>query len=118
MILLLSVQPDMFFFLSDEKDIRDVYTVVRKLQAKYYQLGVFFGLPCDKLENIKLSCNQELDKALIETLKLWLRQEHDTKKHGLPSWRILVQTVSMVDALLASEIAAMHPKGIHNIFDS
>ena len=100
-----------FFLLSEEKDICDVYKVVQKLQAKYYQLGAVLGLPLNKLESIKVSYNQELDKALIETLKLWLRQEYDTKTHGCPSWRILVQAVSMFDALLASEIADDHPKG-------
>ena len=73
---------------------------------------MFLGLPSDKLAKIKVSCSQELDKALIETLMLWLRQQYDTKQHGSPTWHTLVKAISMMDTLLASQIAAEHPKGM------
>lgn len=52
-----------------------------------------------------------MDKALIDTIKLWLQQEYDTEKHDLPTWHTLVKAISMIDHSLASEIAAEHPKG-------
>ena len=43
----------------------------------------------------------------------WILRDYDTKKHGLPSWKTLLKTISIVDQPLFEKLAKEHQvKGI------
>ena len=45
-------------------------------------------------------------------VQVWLKQNYDTEKNGLPTWRKLVEAVDKLgECALAKDIAAEHPKG-------
>ena len=59
--------------------------------------------------------------ALEDVLLLWLNQEYDVKKHGPPTWRMLVEAVGKKGGgdnhELAKQIAENHPAGSNYIFE-
>ena len=52
--------------------------------------------------------SQDLNQALIQTILLWLRQEHNVVKDGYPTWKRLVQAVKEINPALARTIALNH----------
>ena len=52
------------------------------------------GLPLRELDIIRKSFCQDIDKAFDETLLVWLRHRYDTSRHGLPTWKRLVEAVN------------------------
>ena len=53
--------------------------------------------------------------GLEDVLLLWLKQKYDEKKHGPPTWRMLVEAVNSKSGgdnqELAKQIALNHPAG-------
>ena len=82
-----------------------------KISSRYYELGIALRLPLDKLDTVE-SDESRSARALAAVLRIWLRQNYDTKKHGPPTWRKLVEAVDKSgDRALAKAIAAEHSKG-------
>ena len=73
------------------------------------------------LRKIRGEHSSESD-ALEDVLLLWLNQEYDVKKHGAPTWRMLVEAVDKKSGgdnhELAKQIASNHPAGRGIILDS
>ena len=90
----------------------DVYLRVKSsISSQYYDFGIALGIPPDVLNNIK----EEPNRALSNVLQVWLKQNYNTDKHGLPTWRKLVEAVDNPaggnNHALAKAIASEHPIG-------
>ena len=89
-------------------ELEDWNTVViecRPLAAKWRDLSIYLGLSCDVIDNIKGSDNYH---CWSEALKNWIKQNYNTKKYGVPSWRSLLRTVAKVDKLQFKNLARQH----------
>ena len=98
-----------------ESDLNDVLREVIKLNASYYSLGGALGLLPAELNAIKSRYDQDLKQALNEVILAWLRQNYDTERYRLPTWRRLVEAVDNPaggdNHALAKTIASSHPAG-------
>ena len=74
-----------------EDDFCDVYQELITIKARYYELGIMLGLRPGDLVAIRKG--NDIDLAFSEILLMWLRQNYDVHKHGLPTWRNLVKAV-------------------------
>ena len=100
----------MALFISGINDIKDVRQEVVGIKSTYYQFGIALGLPVGELDSIRRAFHQVIDQAFDEVLLLWLRQRYDVQRHGLPTWRRLVEAVDSPngggDSALAMNIAS------------
>ena len=78
----------------------------KSLAAKWEELSIYLGLSFEVTDNIKGSGDNH--HCWSETLKHWIKQNYNTEKFGLPSWRSLLTAVAKVDKLLFKELAAKH----------
>ena len=101
--------------MTGESDLNDVVREVIKLNASYNSLGGALGLLPADLNAIKSRYDQDLKQALNEVILAWLRQNYDTKRYGLPTWRRLVEAVDNPaggdNHALAKTIASSHTAG-------
>lgn len=95
-------------YIAEDDDFHDIYRKLKHLKAHYFQLGIHLGLPVSQLESIAVENVQDLNQALIQTILLWLRQEHNVVKDGYPTWKRLVQAVKEINPALARTIALNH----------
>jgi hypothetical protein len=87
------------------------------MESKYYNLGRSLNLKIADLRKIRDEQSSESD-ALEDVLLLWLNKKYDEKKHGPPTWRMLVEAVNKKTGgdnhELAKQIVLNHPAGINN----
>ena len=89
----------------------NVLEAVLPIKSDYFSLGQCLGLPIAVLESIR-KAESDAERALYETLKLWLQQKYDTEIFGPPTWRMLVEAVDKEAGgntnELAKKIASNH----------
>ena len=99
-------------FTIDEDNLQEVKEAVIKLAAKACSLGLALGLKASDLDNIR-SRYSDPDEILTEVLQRWLKQTHNVKTYGYPSWRSLAKAVNKPaggrDHALAKKLATTHP---------
>ena len=87
---------------------------IQPVKSRYYNLGQSLNLEIADLQKIRDERPSESD-ALKDVLLLWLNQKYDKKKHGPPTWRMLVEAVNNEsdedNDELAKQIALNHPAG-------
>ena len=85
-----------------------------KISNRYYQLGMALRLTSAVLNTVKTD-ESNSTRALSGVLEEWLKQNYNTKMHGEPTWRKLVEAVDNPaggnDHALAKAIAAEHRIG-------
>lgn len=96
-------------FVDDEEYANIVFKAIRKKAAKYPEVGRGFGLAPDKMESIRENNPGNNSGALQDVITTWVRQDFNTERFGLPSWRKVVEVISRFDNLLAKKIAKDHP---------
>ena len=98
----------------DEDDLSTIIEEILPLESRYYNLGRSLNLKITDLRKIRDEYPSDSD-ALEDVLLLWLNQKYDKKKHGPPTWRMLVEAVSKESGgdnhELAKQIALNHPAG-------
>ena len=99
---------------ADSKDLRGVLDYLGSKQGKCYDIGSALGLSEDWLEKIRSECPSDNNtKALRTIIYDWLKKKYDTKQHGPPTWKALVEAVESSlggdDPELAERIAKDHP---------
>ena len=97
------------FIIEDEEDANTVFMTIKKKAAKYAEIGRGFGLAPSTIESIRDNHPRDNSGALQDVITTWIRQEHNTKKFGLPSWQKVVEAIGEVDKSLARKIAKDHP---------
>ena len=99
----------------DEDDLSDIIEEILPIVSKYYSLGRSLNLKIVELRKIRDKNPSESD-ALEDVLLLWLNREYDVKKHGPPTWKVLVEAVNKKSGgdnhELAKQIASKHPVDI------
>ena len=101
-----------FPFVSAEDDLRDVREEVISIKTTYFELGIELGISPGNLETIRRE-SKSIDQACSKMLLVWLRQDYNVAKHGLPTWQRLVKAVDSPaggsNSALAKKIAKKHP---------
>ena len=98
-----------FFNLCHTIGVDDWNIVViecKSLSAKWEQLSIYLGLSFEVTDNIKGSGDNY--HCWSEALKYWIRQNYNTQKFGVPSWRSLLKAVAKVDKLTFKNLVAEH----------
>ena len=82
------------------------------MAAKYHGIGMSLGLSANELETIRHKFYYDPKLAMGEVISTWLRQSYDVERHGLPSWRRVVEAVDSgaggCNYVLAKKIASKH----------
>ena len=90
----------------------DVVDEVIDLAPKWKSLGLALRLKTAELDAISSKNHTDPTECLKDMLLTWLQQRYDTKKYGLPSWRMLCQAISKPaggnNPALARKIAGCH----------
>ena len=98
----------------DESDLFKIIEEIQPIESRYYNLGRALNLKIADLRKIRDEHSSESD-SLEDVLLLWLNQKYDKKKHGPPTWRMLVEAVNSKSGggnqELAKQIALNHPAG-------
>ena len=88
---------------------------VIEIRSSYYALGCFLGIRSGDMDAIQHDNPRDAKQALNCVLVIWLSQEYRVEKHGLPTWRKLVEAVDDEAGgnkhALAKRIAKQHPTG-------
>lgn len=94
--------------LAEEDDWNGVILECSSLAAKWDQLSGYLGLSMGTIETIIKSHPYDTSGCWNEALKLWIKQNYNTEKYGVPSWRTLLKAIAMVDKLLFKKLADNH----------
>ena len=105
----------------DEDNLSNIIEEIHPIESRYYNLGRSLNLKIADLRKIRDEHPSDSD-GLEDVLLLWLNQKDDEKKHGPPTWRMLVEAVSKETGgdnhELAKQIAVNHPAGSTIIYNS
>ena len=90
--------------LLGELQLRNLILQTKKVEYKWFELGIALGVPIVKLERIYDKHNDSPVKALIRVYRYWLAD-----KNGLmPTWMKLVIALQKIDEYSLSTIIANH----------
>ena len=91
-----------------------VFDVVLPVSAKWSMICCSLGLRASLVDTIEMDHPRDVSRCLFQGLKQWILKNYDTTKHGLPSWRRLVEAVDDSSGghnhALALEIAEKHKR--------
>ena len=92
--------------------MHNVLEEVSTLKSSYYSLGVALGIHVSELDAVRSQCSHDVQQALTEVLKLWLRKNYSTSNTTPPTWQGLVTAVASPSGGnnrgLAMDIASHH----------
>ena len=98
--------------LLGELELRNLILQTKKVEYKWFELGIALGVPVEKLERIYDKHNDSPVKALIRVYRYWLAD-----KNGLmPTWMKLVIALQKIDEYSISTIVANHVVSFHYYF--
>lgn len=78
------------------------------LAGQWRKLGSFLGLDPSSLAIIRENHPHDQTGCYSETISQWIKQNYNTSRYGMPSWRTLLRAVAMVDKLLFQKLAIKH----------
>ena len=93
----------------------DVLEAVLPIKSVYFAFGRSLRLRPADLRSIEEKYPNESDteRALSDTLELWLQKKYNVERFGHATWRMLVEAVNQKtggnNQKLAKEIASNHP---------
>ena len=91
------------FYIGDLQ-LRNLILQTKKVEHKWFELGVTLGVPIDKLERIHDKHYDSPIKALIRVYRYWL-----SNKNGLmPTWKKLVIALQKIDEYGLSNSVSKH----------
>ena len=82
---------DVCMSFTAEEHLRDIFDEVVSIKYMYWQLGLELGLPPGELNSLRMTSNNDTNRALTDMLLFWLKQCHGA---GTPTWRRLVEAVN------------------------
>ena len=89
----------------------DVKSELLPVAARWKDIGLSLRLALNQLNVIERD-NKNAEDCLTKTLELWLKQDYDTNRWGLPSWNLLATAVGDHvggnDCALAKKITQRH----------
>ena len=94
-------------------DLFNIESEVLYISPQWKKFGGALNIDEKILRKIAAEKNEKTEECLHETLHEFLKMNYDTKAHGRPSWRLIVQALAHRnggnDKELALEIAGNHP---------
>ena len=81
---------------------------VDTLAAVWDKFALKLHLKYDDIEIIKKDNPGDSRACLTKSMSQWLKENYNTARFGVPSWRTLVTAVQDIDMALAHEIADTH----------
>ena len=69
---------------------------------------MILGLSCIDIETIEKDNPLNVSTCLSKALEYWVKQNYNTEKFGLPSWRTLLRAVAQVNKGLFRRLASGH----------
>ena len=101
-----------FFISLVEDDFFSVYDEVLDLAPNWMGVGLVLGLCHADLKEISTTNSESPRNCLKEALILWLKQEYDIDRNGLPTWKKLVEVaadpIAGENPTLAATLARNH----------
>ena len=91
-----------------EDDWNTIIKECSSLAANWEHLSGFLGLTISLIDVIKGTPPFTVVGCWNEALKHWIKQNYNTGRYGVPSWRTLLEGVARVDMLLFKKLAAEH----------
>ena len=89
-------------------DFRLVWEKASVLSGRWTFIGIMLGLSPDKINEIKVDTKAACD-CLWKVFDCWLKKDYDYKSHGVPTLRMLCNSIKSnsggADPALADEIA-------------
>ena len=85
---------------------------VDTLAADWDKFALELHLKYDTIKVIKKDNPGDSRACLTEAMSQWLKENYNTARFGVPSWRTLVTAVQAIDMALAHKIADTH-RGMH-----
>lgn len=100
----------MHTLLADQDDANLVYHALEELSSDYLKIGISFGLPPHRVKEIEQNHPRDAGAVLLDVVVLWVKQEYNVKKFGVPCWRRVVKAaIDVKNILVAKKIADNHP---------
>ena len=97
---------------SAEEDIHDILDEVVGLTGRWRNVCLALKLLPSDATAIASSCHDRPEDCLTAVLEKWLKKCYNTRKHGPPSWQMLVAAVANStggdNPALAKRIAESH----------
>ena len=89
---------------------------VDTLAAVWDKFALKLHLKFDDIEVIKKDNPGDSRACLTKAMSQWLKENYNTARFGVPSWRTLVTAVQAIDMALAHKITTTHRgmKMVHN----
>ena len=103
---------------TEEDDWNVVISECSSLAAKWEQLSAFLGLRMSRIDIIKQNHPGNNVGCWNDAIKHWIKQDYNTRKFGLPSWKSLLTAVAQVEKLRCKNMAAEHQKGTLSYYAS
>ena len=97
-----------YFYADRDDDLADVVEAVDTLAAVWDKFALKLHVKFDVIKVIKKDNPGDSRACLTETMSQWLKENYNTARFGVPSWRTLVTAVQAIDMALAYEIAERH----------
>ena len=66
------------------------------------------GLSFKTIQAIRENNPDDNDGSWNEAIMQWILRDYNTEKHGLPSWKTLLKTISRIDQPLFEKLAKEH----------
>ena len=88
------------------EDHRDVYVSCEPVRAQWYTLAIYLYVDKGTISTIKKDCDS-CDEWLSEMLDAWLKRRSPGQPK--PSWRLLCEALSRLDAALSERVSQQHP---------
>ena len=99
-----------------------VFDALLPISSRWLRLCCSLGLRASLVDTIKKNNPGDVEECLFEGLQHWVLKNYDTTKHGLPSWRRLVEAVDDSSGghnhALALEITEKHKGKTYDILPS
>ena len=93
---------------TETDDWNDAVIECSSLAVKWKELSLYLRLSCDDIDSIKDNNPKDNSGCLCKAMDYWIKQNYDTTRFGLPSWRTLLTAVARVDKRLCKELAIKH----------
>ena len=95
-----------------EDDLFDAYSGIVCLSPQWKNIGLALGLLSSDIGKIENTCHCKPEDCLREVLLRWIKLGYNVDKHGLPTWKKIVQiTVEPAagnDPALGEKLAIKH----------
>ncbi len=97
-----------FIYTAIEDDLADVLDALSDLVAQWRRIATKLRLRESVVSTIEVD-NKRAEDCLHFAMTKWLKLKYNTKKNGLPSWRMLAKAVYSIDRSVFNKIARDHP---------